>query len=62
VLKNLELFDVYRGEGIDSGKKSLAIRLTFQASTRTLNDAEIEAAEAAIIDTLAQKLGAVLRG
>lgn len=62
VLKNLELFDVYRGEGIDSGKKSLAIRLTFQAPTRTLNDEEIEAAETAIIQTLAQNLGAILRG
>ena len=62
VLKNLELFDVYRGEGIDSGKKSLALRLTFQDPSRTLNDEEIDAAEAAIVDALAKNLGGSLRG
>jgi phenylalanyl-tRNA synthetase beta chain len=62
VLKNLELFDVYRGEGIDSGKKSLALKLTFQDPSRTLNDEEIDAAEAAIVDALAKNLGGSLRG
>jgi phenylalanyl-tRNA synthetase beta chain len=62
VLKNLELFDVYRGEGIDSGKKSLMVGMTFQASSRTLKDDEVDAAVAAIVDSLANKLGAVLRG
>jgi phenylalanyl-tRNA synthetase beta chain len=62
VLKNLQLFDVYRGEGIDSGKKSLALKLTFQDPSRTLNDEEIDAAEAAITDTLAKNLGGSLRG
>lgn len=62
VLKNLELFDVYRGEGIDSGKKSLALKLTFQDPSRTLNDQEIDAAEAAIVDALARNLGGSLRG
>ncbi len=62
VLKNLELFDVYRGEGIDSGKKSLALKLTFQDPSRTLNDQEIDAAEAAIVDALAKNLGGSLRG
>ncbi len=62
VLKNLELFDVYRGVGIDSGKKSLALKLTFQHPSRTLNDQEIDAAEAAIVDALAKNLGGSLRG
>ena len=62
VLENLELFDVYRGEGIDSGKKSLALKLTFQDPSRTLNDQEIDAAEAAILDALAKNLGGSLRG
>lgn len=43
VLNKLELFDVYQGEGIDSGKKSLAIGLTFQKSSSTLTDTEVDA-------------------
>jgi len=62
VLQNLELFDVYRGEGIDSGKKSLALGLTFQAPSRTLSDDEVEGFVGAITDSLAKHLGASLRG
>ena len=62
MLEKLELFDVYRGEGVDSGQKSLALGLTFQASSRTLSDAEVEAAVTAILDSLAKNLGANLRG
>ena len=62
VLKNLELFDVYHGEGIDSGKKSLSLSLTFQASSRTLNDEEVELLVAKAVDALGTGLGAVLRG
>ena len=62
VLKNLELFDVYRGEGVYSGKKSVALGLTFQADTRTLNDQEIDAYIGAIIDSLTTNLGGTLRG
>ncbi len=62
MLKNLELFDVYQGEGIDSGKKSLALSLTFQASSRTLNDAEVDSLVTKVVDSLAAELGAVLRG
>ena len=62
VLKNLEFFDVYRGEGIDSGKKSLALGLTFQDASRTLHDAEVDDGVRAIVDSLAKHLGAELRG
>ena len=61
VLKNFGLFDVYRGEGIDSGRKSFAIGLTFQANSRTLNDDEIDAAVSAVVDGLRARVGAVLR-
>ena len=61
VLKNFGLFDVYRGEGIDSGRKSFSIGLTFQANSRTLNDDEIEVAVSAIVDGLRAHVGAVLR-
>jgi phenylalanyl-tRNA synthetase beta chain len=62
VLKNLECFDVYRGEGIDSGKKSLSLGLTFQDPTRTLTDAEVDQGVAQIVASLKTNLGAILRG
>lgn len=62
MLKKLEFFDVYRGEGIDSGKKSLAISLTFQATSRTLNDKEIDALVAEIVGALSDELSGELRG
>src|SRR5690606_38733224 len=43
VLKNLRLFDVYQGKGIDPESKSLAIGLTLQHSSRTLTDDEVNA-------------------
>ncbi len=61
MLKKLELFDVYRGEGIDSGRKSMAITLTFQAPSRTLDDAEVNTSVTTILDSLAKHLGATPR-
>ena len=62
MLKNLELFDVYCGEGVDSGQKSLALSLTFQAPSRTLDEAEVEASVSTILHSLAKHLGGTLRG
>ena len=61
VLANLELFDVYVGEGIDSETKSMSLALTFQSQSRTLGDAEVNTALSVILSSLAAKLGAVLR-
>jgi phenylalanyl-tRNA synthetase beta chain len=61
-LQDLALFDVYEGKGVPEGKKSLAIRLTFGRSDRTLTDAEVAGFVAKIVAALAEKLGAVLRG
>jgi len=41
LLVEINVFDVYRGEQIPKGKKSLAIRLAFQACDRTLTDEEV---------------------
>ena len=60
-LVNLELFDVYQGEGIDLGKKSLAICLTFQGSSSTLTDEEVEAIMGDILAYLQSELGGTLR-
>lgn len=60
-LSNLQLFDVYRGEGIESGRKSLALGLTFQESSRTLKDDEVDGLITSILEKLNQKLQATLR-
>ncbi len=61
LLRELRLFDVYTGPGIQEGKKSLAYTLAFQSPERTLTDAEVEAAQAAIVAALGERLGAELR-
>lgn len=60
-LVNLKLFDLYAGEHIDSGRKSLALGLTLQAQSRTLTDEEVEAAIEKVVTTLGNELGATLR-
>ena len=60
-LTNLELFDVYQGEGIEIGKKSLALGLTFQASSSTLKDKEVATIMEKVISGLYVKFGAKLR-
>lgn len=61
LLVNLELFDEYRGKGIDSGRKSLALGLTLQDSSRTLKDSEIEDLLARVVTALETEFGARLR-
>ncbi len=61
LLVKLELFDEYRGEGIDSGRKSIALGLTLQDSSRTLKEMEVEAVLAQVLSSLASELGAQLR-
>ena len=60
-LKNLQLFDVYQGEGIDSMKKSVALGLIFQGTSSTLVDQEIDESEKDILLRLKSELGAMLR-
>lgn len=60
-LEDLELFDVYVGEGIDSGMKSISLALTFQSRSRTLGDTEVNTALCVILDSLSEKLGVALR-
>ena len=61
LLANLELFDEYHGEGIDFGRKSLALALTLQDSSRTLNEEEAEAVIQRVVAALRSELGAQLR-
>jgi len=61
LLANLELFDEYHGEGIDFGRKSLALALTLGDSSRTLNEAAAEAVVERVVAALESELGAQLR-
>ncbi len=62
LVRSVVLFDVYRGEQIGAGKKSLAYRLTYQAADRTLTDQEVAGVRAKIVRRLERELGAKLRG
>ncbi len=60
-LRELRLFDVYRGAGVEKGRKSVALGLIFQEKDRTLTDQEIDASMAAIRGELAAGLKAAFR-
>jgi phenylalanyl-tRNA synthetase beta chain len=63
LLRDVGVFDVYRDESaLGAGRRSLALRLTFQAADRTLTDEEIAPLRQAVVDDLAARFGAVLRG
>jgi phenylalanyl-tRNA synthetase beta chain len=61
-LSSVRLFDVYRGDQIGGGKKSLAYSLTYQVSDRTLTDQEVAQIRQRIVRRLEEALGAKLRG
>jgi phenylalanyl-tRNA synthetase beta chain len=61
LLVNLELFDEYRGEGIDSGRKSLALGLTLQDTSRTLNERDVEVVVGRVVAGLKADFDAQLR-
>ena len=61
LLRELEVFDEYRGEQIGEGKRSLAFRLSFGSLDRTLTDEDVAPLRASIVDALATRFDAVLR-
>ncbi len=62
LISDVELFDVYTGQGVETGKKSLAIEVTLQPVEATLTDEEIEAISRRIVAAVADKTGGSLRG
>ncbi|MBO2641232.1 phenylalanine--tRNA ligase subunit beta [Shewanella algae] len=60
-LVGLNLFDVYRGKGVEQGKKSLAIALTLQDNTRTLEEKEIAEMVDTVVSALKSEFNASLR-
>jgi phenylalanyl-tRNA synthetase beta chain len=61
LLREARVFDVYRGEQVGEGRKSVAIHLSFQSSERTLTDDEAAEARARIVSALADRFDAELR-
>ena len=60
-LRNVRIFDVYRGAGIEEGRKSVALGLIFQDISRTLTDDEVDSAVAAVVADLRENLDARIR-
>ena len=61
ILHKVMIFDIYQGDGMESGKKSVAFELIFQHASRTLTDIEINAVVEDIVDHLEQACGAQRR-
>ena len=62
LLARLRLFDVFRGEAVGDGKRSLAYALRLQATDRTLKDGEVAEIRQRVIDAVESTHGASLRG
>ncbi|MEC1714970.1 phenylalanine--tRNA ligase subunit beta [Schinkia azotoformans] len=62
LLKEVSIFDLYQGEHLEKGKKSLAFSLRYFDPEKTLTDEEVSKAHEKVLQAVAEKLGAVLRG
>jgi len=60
-VRDIVLFDVYQGKGVDPEKKSLAFRVVMQDTEKTLSDGEVDAAMTGLIGAATQKFAAKLR-
>lgn len=61
LLESIEVFDVYQGESIPEGKKSIALACRYRAKDRTLTDEEVNRAHSLVIEQARSRLGAELR-
>jgi len=61
VVRAVEVFDQYRGKGVEPGKKSLALRIVMQDTDRTLTDSEVEGIVSSIREQLNQEFQALPR-
>ena len=62
LVSGLHLFDVYTGEQVPEGKKSLAFAIEYRSTTETLTDEIVDRVHGGILDQLERELGATLRG
>ena len=61
LVRNVNIFDVFAGNGVPEGKKSIAFSVILQSTEKTLEDNDISSFSDSVIGNLADKLGAVLR-
>ncbi len=61
LITEVALFDIYKGKGIESGKKSLAFLVLMQDTHKTLVDNDADAAMAKLLDVMTNQYGATLR-
>ena len=61
LIKEVKLFDVYEGESVLDGQKSIALNVTIQSSEKTLKDEDLDRINQLIISTVEEKTGAKIR-
>ncbi len=61
LVSQVSLFDIYTGDQVPPGKKSLALRVVYQSATHTLTDEEVEEEVKRIVGKLSEEVGATLR-
>ena len=61
LIKDIKIFDVYEGENIPSGKKSIALKVTIQSDHKTLNENDLTDISNKIVNSVEEKIGAKLR-
>jgi phenylalanyl-tRNA synthetase beta chain len=62
LIAGVGVFDVYEGQGIEAGKKSVAIAVTIQPREKTMTEQEIDALSAKLVAEVSKRTGGVLRG
>ena len=60
-LERVELFDVFQGQNVPAGQKSVAYAFTYRSNERTLTDADVNAAHENLVEQFKQHLQAVVR-
>ena len=61
LIKDVKIFDVYKGDNIDSGKKSIAFNVILEPQDKTLSEGDIDKISKKIISTVQDSTGATLR-
>lgn len=62
MLKEVQVFDLYEGEHMEPGKKSIAFSLKYYDPERTLTDEDVSKAHENVLQAVKEKAGAILRG
>jgi phenylalanyl-tRNA synthetase beta chain len=62
MIEKVEIFDIYKGKGVEDGKKSVAINVIIQPKDKTLTEADFDSLNKKIIETVTAKCNATLRG